>query len=868
MIILVLSLLAAWLAAGSLGWLAPPLQKTLTWLAIAAIVIVAIAGSRRISPNNSLLLGGATSIAVLLTASSLPVVNILAVAILLAAIAQVRTGLIAWVAGSVALAATALAVFRLVCDGSATAWTFTNSVGHIEGLWAGWLTRRPLLIGASFGGLDFLVLMSALTAAWLIATPRPRSGRAAWAILFIVLAQTAYLVVLAFHQDLIARLPQSTPKYDDISHLGIWTWGNAIRTLLPWNLPLLAGVFQCIVAVGMFGLTAWQATSHDLQGETGKDFSATEGKRRNRSLQGGPALPQRNSWMNLRPFGPAGLLIVAEAAMTFSPVRPDLEGRRIVAYDDGATDWTTADPGAVPPGVLPRYGLLPVLVQSLGGEFIRSRDLADADLQGADVLIVLPPGSAANAAAVKASIPSDIRDQIGKYVSAGGRLIVAGEPETNLGVKDNVLNSLLDSTAMSIRDDTANSLTERWEDNLQSAPHAATASSNPGRNQFSLDRAASIRVSWPAGPLVVGRWAWDELGTDPERPESLSYTPGNHLGDLVLAAQQNVGRGTVVVLGAAACLSNDGIPFSYTFIGPLLSALAANHPAPLVWWRQLLGVMAAGAAIVLLFRRFEPLRVAAAGIALALAVIACSLLNNASAELLPAGTKTAAQPIVYVDGSHLEAMGKDPWGENGIGRLMRVLADSNCLPLVAPDLSPDRLKQAAMLVSIAPARAFSSGEIAAVSEFVADGGFFLSTVGSPEAEPSRALLENFDLHVQPMPVPPWVDARETTPLGWFRYPNAELGQPIAEFYAAWPVSGAPGAETWSKPVIVGTVVQRGRAYLIGDTAFALNKNFDSSSPNATFWRSQLKVWLGHSAGKPVTVEPAEGGIISLPKPKG
>ena len=90
---------------------------------------------------------------------------------------------------------------------------------------------------------------------------------------------------------------------------------------------------------------------------------------------------------------------MAAVAMTLSPVKPDLKGRRIVAYDDGTTDWSTTDPGAVPPGRLPRYGLLPALVESLGGEFIRSRDLADADLQAADVLIVLPPRSAANAAA-------------------------------------------------------------------------------------------------------------------------------------------------------------------------------------------------------------------------------------------------------------------------------------------------------------------------------------------------------------------------------------------------------------------------------------------------------------------------------------
>jgi hypothetical protein len=58
--------------------------------------------------------------------------------------------------------------------------------------------------------------------------------------------------------------------------------------------------------------------------------------------------------------------------------------------------------------------------------------------------------------------------------------------------------------------------------------------------------------------------------------------------------------------------------------------------------------------------------------------------------------------------------------------------------------------------------------------------------------------------------------------------------------------------------------------LIGDTAFALNKNFDSFSPNANFWRSQLKIWLGQSVDQPRAVEPvlpSEGGILDLPQPK-
>ena len=161
---------------------------------------------------------------------------------------------------------------------------------------------------------------------------------------------------------------------------------------------------------------------------------------------------------------------------------------------------------------------------------------------------------------------------------------------------------------------------------------------------------------------------------------------------------------------------------------------------------------------------------------------------------------------------------------------------------------------------------------AAVKEFVEQGGFFLSMVGSPEAGPSRPVLEMFKLGIKPMPVPPAVQERETIPLARFRYPNEE--QAAVEFYAAWPVfrdSSDAGGEIWPKdtprgPVIAGHRMGEGQAFIIGDAAFALKKSFVSFSPNANFWQSLLKNWLGHSADKSPTIEPREGGIINVPKP--
>jgi hypothetical protein len=905
-LILVCGLLATWLAAGSLGWIAPPLQKALTWLALGTIVLLANRGSdapRRAEGKGRFwaerglwLLLAAAAIAVLMTASSLAVVNILAVAVLLATVALVRPGIVARAAGPVALAAATLAVVHLICEGTVSGWAAADAVGRAEGHWAALLAGRPLLIGASFGGIDFLVVMTVLAISLRthVAPGADKTARfksLALATLFIAAAQTAYLVVLAYAHDITdLLLPPSRPVDTALAHMGVWTWSDAARAMLPWHVPVLAAIFQTVVAVCMFRLTPWLQLADESGEET--RVEPWENSLRDRRFVGSQSeragkLRPRAAWML---FAPAAALLVAAGAAGLAPVRPDLSGRRIVAYDDGSLDWTTTDPGNVAPGLSPRYGLLPALVASLGGEFVVSKDLNANDLRDASVLIVLPPGNSSKAGAdiegtapllptqksekSPGEMPYEIRQKIWDFVKAGGGLVVAGDPGSGAGGDENALNALLAPTAMSLRDDTANSLTERWECNLLAAPRAATATGSPGRSSFSMDRAASVRANWPAGPLMVGRWCWNELGSDPTRMEpgsnpprlaALPYTPGSRLGDLVLAAQQNFGQGNIVVLGDAACLGNDGIPFSYTFCGPLLASLAQKDASPLAWWRQALAIVAAAAGVVLLFHRFDPLRLAGAAIALALAAIGCRALNDATAMLLPAAAKQGTRPVIYVDGSHLEAMGKDPWREDGAGCFMRVLAESGYLPLLAPDVTAARLKGARMLISIAPGRALGEGEIAAVNEFVQQGGIFLCAAGSPDAGPSRPLLDKFNLRIAPMPLPPWRDAPETEPLGamvhGFQVPSDIARLPSGQdqfvrFHAAWPVSGTIGGSIWPEDdrhgsVIAGNSVGEGQAFLLGDSGFALQKglappvNPDETKPpqNALFWRTTLRSWL-------------------------
>ena len=204
-VILLAGLAAAWFAAGSTGLLAHPMRHALTWLGLAVAIVAGWPRNDRSFRTWAILAGGAI-LGLLLTASALSTVNVLAVAIVLAAIAQITAGLTGRVALIAALAAGALGLFRFACDCIPSVWLAADAIGWALGRSVGWLVGSPLEVGATFAGLDFPVLMTALFVAWLIGTAPPRGRRALWAAAAIVVGHFVYLAVLVYSEKLLAAL--------------------------------------------------------------------------------------------------------------------------------------------------------------------------------------------------------------------------------------------------------------------------------------------------------------------------------------------------------------------------------------------------------------------------------------------------------------------------------------------------------------------------------------------------------------------------------------------------------------------------------------------------------------------------------------
>ncbi|MBN2476863.1 MAG: hypothetical protein JXB62_19810 [Pirellulales bacterium] len=881
-VILSAAMAAAWIASGSIGLLAHPLRHALTWVALGVAIVSGLPRRDASWPRWALLVAAVLA-GLVMTAASLPAVNVLAVALVLAALVGPAPGLQGRVVATAALAVVALGIFRTAQTSIPVVWLAADAVGEVFGRLAGRLAGEPLWIGSLFGGVDFLVLMAALYVGWLLQTAPPRWPRALYAAAAILLGHLLYLVVLAFSNRLLAALPDPVlPEITDINQMGVWTWGNAARSLLPWNLPVLAGLVHVAIAVAMFRWARWPAESGE----------APEPDMEKGPSQTGP--PRRRVQLVLQ-YGPGLLAVLIPIVTVLGLSRSTLKGKTVVAYAEGYVNWnkpehrqhgTAGEPSPQERPTdparrdAPTYGTLRWFVESLGGRLLISNDLSEQDLAAADVLLLIHPDR---------PWPEETLKRVKQYVDGGGALLVAAEPtvarhaagQTSRSSFNDVLSAL--GAAVRVRDDTAVAAVAQWEHALQPLAHPATEGIDDRRNHFGLVSSSSIEVRWPARPLLVGRFGFGEPGDS----GAAEYDSGEELGDLVLAAEQRIGRGRVVVLGGAAALRDDFQAVAYPTTGRLLAYLADKPGSPQDWWRQTLGLLAMAALVGLLFwqrvgaqntavqkagaqeagvqetsesagvqpaaQRAAAIQVAVVAAALAVSLVCCVHLSLVTGRVLPDGKRLLPNQVAYIDASHLEAYSSDTWDAFGIGGLGRTLIRNGFLPLLLPELSPKRLEGAKLLISIGPGRRFSAADRQAVKRFVEAGGTFLCMVGAEQARASRELLGEFGFYVPTSPVPPSEIVREPAPLGmgYFRtlYFNEDGVQASMLCYSSWEVicteqDGWKMAQ-WSDgitdvPFVVSRPVGRGTVAVIADTYVATNQNLETAetafAENVDFWR--------------------------------
>ncbi len=343
--------------------------------------------------------------------------------------------------------------------------------------------------------------------------------------------------------------------------------------------------------------------------------------------------------------------------------------------------------------------------------------------------------------------------------------------------------------------------------------------------------------------------------------------------DLVLVAEQCVGQGRVIVLGDRTSLTNEGLVDGYGLVEPLLSYLSHDGAA----WAGVVSGAALGLGLLLVWLSLwlagsPGLMVGCcATLALALAVdrqLAARVAGGApdGMRIVSGEAPRTGNRLAYIDATHLEPYSLQAWGFDALNGLALNLFRNGYLPLMLHEFSAARLNRAGLLISIGPARAFSSTEQTIVLDFVQRGGALISLVGAEEADASAGLLAGWGLRVPRSPVPTRETDPEPEPFGRTRAEYLEVepddGEPYragVRLYAAWPVETRDGEgdvlaygrntlpvvqSAVELPVILQRACGEGQVVVIGDTCFAMNKNleyiggqpFSGGHENAHFWR--------------------------------
>ena len=408
------------------------------------------------------------------------------------------------------------------------------------------------------------------------------------------------------------------------------------------------------------------------------------------------------------------------------------------------------------------------------------------------------------------------------------------------------------------------------------------------------------------GPSLGGCRFYPYPGSDAALTGLSRYDTGEKLGDLVLAAEQPLGLGTVVVLGDAAAFSNEVLPRSYEFVGRLLDHLASHGAGPQAWWRQALGLLGCVLLVGLLAWRPDAAMLAGVAVLFSVSLGACLAISHYAGRAVPDGRKLSpgVNRLAYVDASHMEAYSDGDWAEDGIDGLLSTLMRNGYLPLLLPEVTKERLDRAGMLISIAPARGFSAGECKLVADFVEAGGVFICTAGAEDARAVGPLLGQFGVEIPHSPVGPNDKQPEPAPVGELPGESEDSPERFGRFraylnakdygagdylvgvwlFAGWPVRcHSDGRDVLiydddRLPLAIALGHGKGRVVVIGDSGFALNHNMgyvggepgQGVADNAHFWRWMLTRVTGQGdwiPPKPAKGKPSSGEAERGPGPR-
>lgn len=504
---------------------------------------------------------------------------------------------------------------------------------------------------------------------------------------------------------------------------------------------------------------------------------------------------------------------------------------RIALYEKGYLNWSRPRPGHYGPTGLGMMGMLPHFLATKGIDAERIPELDPSALSGYDALVVVNQVD---------PFPSETIAAIDDFVRAGGGLLVLGD-HTAWRHDQVLINQPLENTAIRFNFDNAEFFVGGWLHSERLWSHPAVSGVDDFENNTGSVIGASLEIDYPAVPLLVGQYGFSDPGdvenSDRGFMSNRTYDPGERLGDLVLAALQDVGEGRLAVVADTTAFSNGVLTTAWPFVSQLFDWLVSDARATPPLYRELL-------ALILLLGfgalwRLGPREgLAEFGV---VALLVSTSVTVLYAEVRPWGSPPGtadgsmdpnAFQVALVDHSHLTKASREGIGDDGFSALARSLMRDDFVVLQTREFDPALLDGMRLVVIAAPGRPYSAGEVSALDEYVHAGGELILAVGRDDRDTARSLLERWKFEVTDLPV--GRDLLECDPVS--------SANPAT--FEGWAVAGAESIARFREhAIILRKPVGAGHVTLIGDGHFFRDKNLETPDgpalDNIQFFRDYI-----------------------------
>jgi hypothetical protein len=335
---------------------------------------------------------------------------------------------------------------------------------------------------------------------------------------------------------------------------------------------------------------------------------------------------------------------------------------------------------------------------SAGGGVVVSDSISDEFLSGLHLVIFINP-SRRPAPAELAALENFIRD--------GNAMLVLGD-HTDIGDSRRPLNAILAFTGIRFNFDSAVPHRHGWQGCLEIRGHPVNAGLNGGPMgqgdvMTQLAVGASLEIKRPAVPLVIARYGFSDEG-DPANGGrggfmgNMVHDKGEPVGDLVLAASQQVGKGRVLVFGDTSPFQNAALFISRRLVKNSIDWLRGSRA-----------------------KQDGPVYAAAGGPE---AVIDFSLKPDANLELFT---------------------------ERSLGGLANCLARTNISAVPALE-GRQWDPEAPLLFLISPTEVVEGPECEWLFRYMESGGNLILAKGNSSPQPVEPLLSRLGLGIEPLPL--------------------------------------------------------------------------------------------------------------------